>query len=310
MTNFDYPELAYYPDPETVDAFVADLWQTAQSIPYAAELTGETGFTMSLGIRHMHGFQYVAFMPEGMAPFYGYWQPALSQPAPLLIHVPGYGAEMSLHPDLVAQGYNVLHVNPLGYVTPTGAVEDKKYNGTWPVFGETVLSGGKRGYRQWFINAIQAVMWAQARETVLPDRVSFFGTSQGGGTSLLLGSIFRDHGARCVAADEPWMTYFAMCKALQTDWFTEILERIATMAHPEDTWRILGTIDSLAHVHRLTMPVLLTAGGKDHTCPAPTIAALFDHLSQTKAYIYLHDKEHGYMREFITMAAGWFRLYA
>ena len=30
--------------------------------------------------------------------FYGYWQPALKSPAPLLINLPGYGGYMSLHP--------------------------------------------------------------------------------------------------------------------------------------------------------------------------------------------------------------------
>ena len=42
--------------------------------------------------------------------FYAYFQPVYSGgPAPLLLHVPGYGGELSMHPELVFDGFNVLH---------------------------------------------------------------------------------------------------------------------------------------------------------------------------------------------------------
>lgn len=306
----DYPEFIHYPDSSAVDALVDDVWKAAQAKACTAEILPENGFGPQLGIHHMRDMRYVRFTPEGMSPFYGYWQPALSQPAPLLVHVPGYGAEISIHPDLVAQGYNVLHINPLGYMTPEGPDTSKGRDGHWPVFGETVFSGGDIGYRQWFINCIQAITWAQQQDAVLPNRVSFFGTSQGGGTSLLLGSIYQGRGVRCVAADEPWMVNFPMCKVLQADWFAELLEGMSVLDDPGDAWRVLGSIDALSHAYRLTVPVLLTAGGQDQTCPAPTIQSLFELLPHTKAYYYLHDKPHQHTQEFIALAAGWFRLYA
>ncbi|MGC9523187.1 MAG: alpha/beta hydrolase family protein [Anaerolineae bacterium] len=310
-----YPELDHYPEPDEIDDLISDLWEEAASAPFEVEVLEEQGFRPALGLWHMRGFAYVRFEPEGMAPFYGYWQPAPSQPAPLLVHTPGYGAEMQIHPDLVARGYNVLHVNPLGYATPEGFDESKRMDDEWPVFVDSIVNGFDRGYRPWLINVMQAVSWAQEEEAVLPDRLAFFGTSQGGGASLLLGSIFRDQGVRSVAADEPWLIHFPAYRALRPDWAQrseetgDIFEAIEHSGDPGALWRELGKIDALAHVHRLTMPVLLTAGGDDTTCPMQTIRALYDRLPSTKSLTQLDGVSHGYTQAFPYLAAAWFRLY-
>lgn len=69
--------------------------------------------------------EYMKFHTSYSADFYALWQPARKTPAPLVIHVPGYGAEMSVFPALVDRGYNVLHICPLGYFTPDGRDESK-----------------------------------------------------------------------------------------------------------------------------------------------------------------------------------------
>ena len=121
-----------YPTRQEVEAWLSSIWSLADSVECQAEVLPEQGFVHNFGIRHTKGFRYVRFRPAGMCEFYGYWQPALSGPAPLLVHVPGYGAEISAHPDLVAAGYSVLHISPLGYSTPNGADETKKRGGVWP----------------------------------------------------------------------------------------------------------------------------------------------------------------------------------
>jgi cephalosporin-C deacetylase-like acetyl esterase len=303
-------EFRFYPSEAEVDAWLDAIWQQAQETECEVEPLDEQGFTMQFGIRHLKGYQYVRFSPEGMDTFYGYWQPAPSQPAPLLVHTPGYGAEMSAHPDLVAQGYNVLHVNPLGYVTPSGADEAKRRDDTWPVFYETYTSRGERGYRQWLINCVLAIRWAQGQGAVLADRVSFFGSSQGGGASQMLGSLYRDHGVRCVAADVSWMTNFPLCKELDVEWGHDTFAAIEAMEDPADGWYALGLIDALSHARRLTVPVMLTAGGADPTCPPAAIETVFDKLPLTRMYCYIDGQGHAYTQEFVTLATAWFRLYA
>lgn len=74
-------------------------------------------------------------------------------------------------------------------MTPSGAdwslaLPDRN----WPVLPNTAL-GAPGGYEDWLSDVLLAVRWALERPDVLPDRLSFFGTSQGGGGSLLLASL-------------------------------------------------------------------------------------------------------------------------
>lgn len=304
-----FPEFEHYPDARAIDALIADLWAQAEATPCSAELLDPREIITPVTMAHMAGFRFVRFEPTGLDPFYGFWQPAAAQPAPLLIHTPGYGAEFQMHPDLVAQGYNVLHVNPLGYNTPEGPDTAKQKGGDWPVFADTIFEGFDTGYGPWLVDVMVAIRWAQGLPSVLPDRVAFFGTSQGGGASLLLGSIYRDHGARCVAADEPWMVHFPQCCALEADWSAGLREAIAAFEEPSVHWRRLGMVDALSHAHRLKMPVLLTAGGADRTCPPETIQTLYERLPATKSITYLEARGHGYTQQFPYLAAAWFRMY-
>jgi cephalosporin-C deacetylase-like acetyl esterase len=306
--NDDYTEFQYYPSPEEVDAWIQSIWQISESVGYQTEQLPVNCFPHNLGINHAKGSQYIKFIPEGRHVFYAYWQPTWSTPAPLLVHIPGYGAEMSAHPELVAQGYNILHISPLGYGTPHGPDQNKMREGIWPVLPDTITSDAEKGYKLWLLDCILAIKWAVQRSEVIRDRVSFFGTSQGGGGALLLGSMFRDKGIRCVAADVPFMTNFPMANGRGAYGMTKnALSKLDSM---DAGWRALGFIDTLSHARRLTIPVLLTAGGQDLACPAETIESLFFRLPRTKSYTYLADSEHRYTHEFLSLAMGWFRLYA
>jgi cephalosporin-C deacetylase-like acetyl esterase len=291
-----------------VDAWLDSIWGLVEETECAAELMEDQGFTHNLGIRHMPGFRYVRFAPAGMAEFFGYWQPAHAGPAPLLVHVPGYGAEMSAHPDLVAAGFNVLHVSPLGYATPQGAAEDKKRDDTWPVLPDTILSAGAEGYRLWLANCAMAARWAWTQAEAIENRVSFFGTSQGGGGAVLLASLFKDRGVRCAAGDVAFLVDFL--DAHQRGRYPDMWKAVGAVEDPVAAWRAIGLIDTLSHVHRLDLPVLLTAGGDDDTCPPHAIEKLFGRLPGVRSYTYLKGTAHRYTTQFIPLAAAWFRLYA
>lgn len=303
-----HPGQAQYPKPSEIDAWIESLWRAAEDTPCACRALPEQGFSHSLGIRHNAGFQYIKFLPKDEVTFYGYWQPAVSSPAPLLVHVPGYGAEISTHPDLVAEGFNVLHISPMGYATPHGPDESKRRDNRWPVLPDTIRSGAREGYYTWLLHCLLAVRWAMQQPQVIPDRVSFFGTSQGGGGSLLLGSVFRGRGVRCVAADLPFLTNFPI--ALAHGAYQLVVEGLAELDDQAAAWRAIGFIDTMSHARRLDIPVLLTAGGADQTCPPETIEALFDVLPATRSFTFLSGVPHRYTVEFIPLAAAWFRLYA
>ena len=299
-----------YPDAAAVDEWMDSIRALVGQTPCKAEVLDDAGFTHQLSMHHLAN-AYVRFEPDGMDPFYGYWQLTHSGPAPLVVHVPGYGAEISSHTEIVADGYNVLHISPLGYTTPDGPILTKQRNGEWPVLPDTILTDGREGYRHWLANCAMAVSWALAQAETLDDRVSFFGTSQGGGGSLLLGSLFAGRGARCVCADVPYLTDFrgaiASGKPGGYAMFADLLPSLPDVAA---AWRTAGLIDTTSHVHRLDLPVLLTAGGPDETCPPHTIEKLFSMLPGTRSYTFLKDVGHRYTNEFVPLVRAWLKLYA
>ena len=301
-----------YPSQEELSNWIDRLWATEATLPVTAMRLNDRGERTRLGIHHMNRSSLYRFEQEGMRPFFGMWSPALKGPAPLIVHTPGYGAEPSFHPDVVGEGYNVLELTPLGYWTPEGDRNElKRYDGNntiWPVLPNTAEDPySLESYFGWMLNVMGAIRWAMSQPTVLPNRVSFFGTSQGGGASLLLGSIYRDHGVRCVAADEPFLTNYPM--ACFRGAYDHV--RIGICATSEDrAWHNVGYVDTMAHASRMNYPVLLTLGTADVACPPECIQALFDVLDTTKMLLSMKDRGHGYQYEFVRHALTWFELYA
>lgn len=308
LTVFCAKGSSFYPSAAAIDEWTESLKGEAEEIPLEAELLSYCPVTTSFGNNPNTLLnQYVRFIPgNGHRPFYGYWQPAFRSPAPLLINLPGYGGCISNHPQLVDQGYHILHISPLGYVEPDHENARMKEDGNWPVLRNTAR-GAPGGYRDWLLDCLLAIRWAKSRPEVLRDRISFFGTSQGGGGSLLLASILRDT-VRCVCADLPFLTNFPL-SGLRGDAYG-ILEPIHDAIPPEIFWNNLGLVDTLSHAHRLTMPVLLTAGGNDGVCPPATIERLFERLPGTKQYTYLREAVHTHTREGMAFFGAWLKLYA
>lgn len=299
-------ETAYYPTQEELQQWAEGLFAEAETIKFEATDMSMRAFTHSMGCYNLRSVTYVKFTTDRGSTFYCYWQRAMSTPAPLLIHTPGYNSEVSMHPHLLQEGYNILHVNPLGYATPWGPDLSKKKDGSWPVLRDFVQSYGKEGYREWLVNTILAVKWALSQPECLPDRVSFFGTSQGGAGSLVLGSVFKDHGVRCVAADLPYLVNLPLCKKIGC-----YNTGADNMEDPEKAWKAVMHMDAYAHRERLSaMPVLLTAGGADTLCRQETIRSLFDALTGMKSFMLIKDEPHRYTQPFLYMAAAWFRMFA
>jgi len=303
----------YYPTPQEVDEWIGEIWREALSTPFTAEIIDDP----SLGNRDwffvgqaLYSSRFVKITPQNGDPFYVYWQPVENGPAPLCVHLPGYGCEMTHHPDIVAQGFNVLEVSPLGLCTPHGKNAEKIAG--YSVFPDTITSLARGGYFNWLTHCILAVLWAWSQPQTIPERVSFFGTSQGGGTALLCGSLFRDRNARCVAADEPFLAGFeeAVKFGAFGDLLPEPLKQVIEKHGEAVAYKTLGYVESICHAHRLTMPVLLTSGSADELIPAECIKALFEMLPKTRCYLDIEGRGHGFTPEFAHLVKAWFRLYA
>ncbi len=301
--------IKYYPTISEIDEWIEALWKDAENTQYKTETEEINIFeTYMYPFQAANANKFIKFTAEGMDDFYVYFQPVIKGPAPLIVHTPGYGAEISYHTEMVAEGFNVLHIQPLGYTSPKGKDESKLKNGFWPVLPDTIKTGAKGGYRTWLLNCLMAIDWAFKQPNVLPDRVSFFGTSQGGGGSLLLGSVFKDRGIRAVAADQPFMINFPLANFEGA--YAMAKPAFDSMENKEEAWKALGHIDILSHAHRLDCPVLLTSGTADVACFPKIIESLIPKLTGTKSYSCFKDMPHSYNREFLLLASAWFRMYA
>jgi len=308
---FDETEIetafSYYPTASEIDQWVEQLLNKS----IAAGITGT--FTEDNPIRHAFGNgpnslvnRFVRFETESHV-FWGYWQPAHKQPAPLLINLPGYGGYISMHPQISDDAYNILHISPLGYVTPDGPdMELAMKNGCWPVLCNTAR-GCPHGYEEWLLDCLLAIRWATQLPEVLSDRISLYGTSQGGGGSLLLASILNSE-VRCVCADLPFLTAFPL-SGLQGEAYG-ILQDVYEQEDRRLFWNRLGFVDTISHSHRLHMPTMLSAGGKDTVCPAATVEYLFQMLPGSKQYTFLENNVHTHSRESMFLFRNWLSLFA
>ena len=284
---------SYYPSKEKIKKLADEIYQKAYSLKYIAE-ESEDEFMFQRKYAMPFGMiknKIVRFEPENMPPFYGLYQPVPFGPAPLAVHLPGYGAEVSNCPDVVAAGFNVLALSPLGYWKVSEYDESLKREGDWPVLPDTLLSKGEKGYKEWLTEAAVAVRWALNREEVIDGRVSFFGTSQGGGTSVMMGSIFMGRGTRCVVADEPFLTDFVTADFRGA---YDKIKRICENKDDEEIYSTLGLFDTISHAHRMDCPVAVITGGADGVCPPNTADKLYERLPGTKVKYEVKGRGHGY----------------
>lgn len=298
---------AAYPSAGEIDRWLDDIFAESADRPFTAEPVADSLFLPATQLGYICP-QLMRFETPGLPAFYGVWYPPVSGPKPLLTFLPGYGSELSLVPMVPAEQYAGLSLCPLGYWTPQGQPDDRREEGAWPVLPDTARTGGQGGYRDWLLQAAMAVRWAwRQTEAVLPDRVAFWGTSQGGGTALLLGSLFAGRGTRCVMADEPFLTDYPTA-AFRGAY--HVLEKAFRAMPAEAFWHAVGLVDTVEHARRLRVPVMLTSGGADTVCPPETLERLWERLPDTKLHLFLNERGHGHNREFAALMLGFAALYA
>ena len=99
LISFTQNAFALYPNADAVDAWADRLLERAAHTEANAAFSRYTPIRTSFGNGpNALASRYVRFEAENRRPFYGYWQPALKTPAPLVVNLPGYGGSINLHP--------------------------------------------------------------------------------------------------------------------------------------------------------------------------------------------------------------------
>lgn len=150
-------------------------------------------------------------------------------------------------------------------------------------------------------------LWAMEQPECINERVSFIGSSQGGGLAVLMGSIFKDRGTACVCADEPFLTNFP-----NSNWGYACIygADAASKVPAEQAYHAVGFVDTLSHTHRIDFPVMMTAGTIDDACPLEGIKTFYDNIDCTKMFMSIKGRAHRHTREFLHLSKAWLRMYA
>jgi cephalosporin-C deacetylase len=123
------------------------------------------------------------------------------------------------------------------------------------------------------------------------------GSSQGG--LLALGHAAIDPRIKACVSSLP-----ALCDFMHTS-----AQEHSQEARDAGFLRVWQYFEPVNLARRIHAPTLLSSGGRDYTCPPPTIRAVYDRLPGVKALVHYPELGHGQSVAFNAMAWEWLRRY-
>jgi cephalosporin-C deacetylase len=160
-------------------------------------------------------------------------------------------------------------------------------------------------YQGAFADVIRGIDFVVSRPDLDARRIALVGTSQGGGIALALGAL--DARVRTVVAHVPFLCDFRHAAQIPGCLVKQLLDQSGH--NDEAAWRTLDYFDPLQLAPNLKVPVLMSAAGRDPTCPAATIHAVYDRLSGTKSLIDYPELPHTTCLAFYNLTWPWLDLY-
>jgi len=213
---------------------------------------------------------------------------------PAIVTAPGYGGwEFGTELSECQRGYLVLQVYP------RSQGESGELWKVEPSADQAWMNHGKHNpegfyYQGAYVDVMRGIDYLLTRPDVDAGRIGLMGTSQGGGIVLAVGAL--DPRVKAVVAHVPYLCDLRNHRGLSTDLAGDPV--------------FLNTFDYFDPVHlapRLRAPTLLSAGGKDKTCPPETIRAVFDRLGGTKALAHYPELTHTSCGDFYAMSWEWLK---
>jgi cephalosporin-C deacetylase len=194
---------------------------------------------------------------------------APAKPWPVIVTAPGYGGEQQgVMLGECQRGYAIIQVFPRGQGDSAGLskIDGDKLTGKLDRPEDAYYHGA-------YADIIRAIDFAVSRKDLDPDRIALVGTSQGGGIALAVASL--DPRVKAVVAHVPFL-----CNVRLAARTPSLVKRLLDRAKRNDEAALntLDYFDPLQLVPRLRIPVLISAGGKDNTCPVPTIQSVYDRI--------------------------------
>lgn len=217
---------------------------------------------------------------------------------PAIVTVPGYGGwQQGIMLDECMRGYIVLQIYPRSQ----GESAD-----LWKIDGPDKLTWHLNRpesyyYRGAYLDIIRGIDYLVSRPDVDSTRIGAMGTSQGGGLALGLAAL--DPRVKAVTAHLPFMCNFRLTATIEGSLVRKLLLQYGDMN--ENSFNTLDYFDPYVLAHQIKAPTLVSAGGKDQTCPAAGIRSVFDRLGGIKALAYYPELPHTSCGDFYKMSWEW-----
>jgi len=214
----------------------------------------------------------------------------LARRLPAIVTAPGYGGlQQGVMLSECQRGYAVLQVFPRVPKPP----------------GEKLILGIEQPdgyyYQGAYCDMVRAVDVLARHDAVDSARIAAVGTSQGGG--LVLATAAVDPRIRVVAAHVPFLVDMRRAAAIPGSLVNQLL--VKHNANSPAALRTLDFFDPVQLAPDLKVPVLLSSGGKDTTCPADTIRSLFERLPGVKSLVHYPDLPHTSSVGFYELTWAW-----
>ncbi len=223
-------------------------------------------------------------------------------PLPAIVTIPGYGGtQQGVMLGECMRGYAVLQVFPRSQ----GESEALwKIDGPDKLTWHTAQPEGAY-YQGAYADVIRGIDYLVTRPEIDPTRLALVGTSQGGGMALSVTAL--DARVKVVVAHVPFLCDFRAAARTPNSLVKVLLDR-ADLNH-EATLRTLDYFDPLLLAPDLRVPALISAGGRDETCPVATIRAVFNRLPGTKSVMVYPELPHTSCAAFYEMTWPWLDFY-
>lgn len=219
-----------------------------------------------------------------------------SKPWPVIISSPGYsGSQQGVMLSECQRGYAILQVFPRGQ----GESAD-----LFKIDGDKLaghLNNPREAYyRGAYADMIRVIDFVMTRSDMDSNRIALVGTSQGGGISLAVAAL--DKRIKAVVAHVPFLCNFRMA-AKTTSLVKKLLDKAGK--NNETSLNTLDYFDPFQLAPNLSMPVLMSAGGRDSTCPISTIQSVYDRLPGIKTLKLYPELKHTSCVDFYNVSWAW-----
>ena len=220
---------------------------------------------------------------------------------PVIITTSGYGGKQQgvMLADCM-RGFAVLQVFPRGQ---GASAADYTVRGGDKLTMELDHPEGAY-YQGAYADVIRMIDFVTTRKDLDTTRIAFVATSQGGGIGLCVAAL--DHRIRTVVAHVPFLCNMPLA-ATMPSLVKQLLDRAGkNNAHSLET---LEYFDPYQLAPRLHIPVLMSAGGKDHTCPKQTIESVYERIPGKKKLLEYPDLTHTTCLDFYQHIWPWLDRY-